>query len=372
MNWNYLQPVNIKFGMNTLDELSEVIQEVEGSQGLLVSDSFFIGSGLADEVMDKSKGTLKAVYSDVSPNPRVVEVDACAKLLREGNYDFVVVLGGGSAMDCAKAAACVCTDKESVTAYHGTGKALPKTSLPLIAIPTTAGTGSEVTGVSVLTNETSGLKAPIVGRALYPDFAIVDPMLTVSMPPKVTASAGIDVLSHAIEGYWSKGHQPICDAMAKHAIIHVLLYLERAYNNPNDLEAREKMCEASLIAGLAFGIPKTTSSHACSYPLTNIYGIPHGEACGLTLDYFMRVNGRTEEGRANRLAERIGYKDAEYLAYTIRKLKEKLGLRVDMKDFNLTDAQVDELVQASQHPNLLNNPVEITEDILYDMYQGMR
>ena len=132
------------------------------------------------------------------------------------------------------------------------------------------------------------------------------------------------------------------------------------------------MAEASVIAGLAFTLPKTTSSHACSFPLTNLYHIPHGEACGLTLDYFARINAEVENGRVHEFARKLGFADTYALADAIHELKVDLGLRLDLKDFNLTDEQVAELVKTSHHPNMLNNPVEITDEILNEMYQSMR
>lgn len=292
MNWDYLQPVKIYFGKGRVQEIKKIAQELGCARGLLVAGPFFFKSGLAEKIMKESEGMLVASFGDVSPNPDVTEVDACAEIIRQNDIGFVVALGGGSPMDCAKAAASVALTQDSIRKYHGTGVALPAEHLPLIAIPTTAGTGSEVTCVSVLSDHANGKKAPIVSEGFYPKAAIIDPELTYTMPPAVTAGTGIDVLSHAIEGYWSKGHQPICDTLAIHAAALVFKYLYRAYKNPSDEEAREKMCEASVIAGLAFTLPKTTSSHACSFPLTNIYHIPHGEACGLTLDYFVRINAR--------------------------------------------------------------------------------
>ena len=227
-----------------------------------------------------------------------------------------------------------------------------------------------MTCVSVLSDHANGKKAPIVSEGFYPKAAIIDPELTYTMPPAVTAGTGIDVLSHAIEGYWSKGHQPICDTLAIHAAALVFKYLYRAYKNPSDEEAREKMCEASVIAGLAFTLPKTTSSHACSFPLTNIYHIPHGEACGLTLDYFVRINARgTGSERVETLAKALRFADAEALADAIFALKQKLGLRCDLKDLHLEEEQIAELVKISRHPNLYNNPVEITDEMLDKMYR---
>ncbi len=372
MIWDYLQPVQIRFGKGRVREIKDLAENMGCRKGLLVADSFFLTNGLAEQIIEASGGFLAGVFGDVSPNPDVEEVDACADKIRRENIDFVAALGGGSSMDCAKAAAAVCLTNDSIREYHGTGKTVPKEHLPIIAIPTTAGTGSEVTCVSVLTDHKNQKKSPIVSDSFYPAYAIIDPELTYTMPPKVTAGTGIDVLSHALEGYWSRGHQPICDACAVHAAGLVFRYLYRAYENPDDEEAREKMCEASVIAGLAFTLPKTTSSHACSFPLTNLYHIPHGEACGLTLDYFARVNKDVENGRVQDFARKLGFEDVDAMADAIHDLKEKMGLRNDLKDLKLTDEQIDELIQISHHPNLENNPVTITDEILRDLYESMR
>ena len=132
------------------------------------------------------------------------------------------------------------------------------------------------------------------------------------------------------------------------------------------------MCEASLIAGLAFTLPKTTSSHACSFPLTNIHHIPHGEACGLTLDYFVRINANGYEGeRIDKLAKTLGFENSDSMADAIYELKNKMGLRNDLKDLNLNEDQINDLVRISRHPNLYNNPVEITDEMLSEMYHKL-
>lgn len=372
MNWEYIQPVTIKFGNGMIKQLKDVVKSLGAENGILICDSFFLSNGYAQRLVAESEGVLSVIYGDVSPNPDVSEVDKCADIMRENNIGFAVALGGGSALDCAKAAATICLTDDSIEKYHGTGVAVPPNHLPLIAVPTTAGTGSEVTCVSVLTNHKNGKKSPIVSNNFYPSVAIIDPELTYSMPKKVTASTGIDVLCHAVEGFWSKGHQPVCDALALRATELVFQYLYRAYENPDDAEAREKMCEASVIAGLAFTLPKTTASHACSFPLTNLHGIPHGEACGLTLDYFARINADAENGRVNDFARKLGFKDTYEMADAIHDLKEKLGLLNDLKKFNLSDDQIEELVRISRHPNLYNNPVDITDDMLREMYQSFR
>lgn len=370
--WNYIQPVEISFGAGRIKEIKDIAtKKFKCFKGILVSDPFFVENGLANKIVSDSDGIFLEIYSNIAPNPDVNEVDVCAEIIRKKGIDFVVALGGGSVIDCAKAAATICLTNDSIRLYHGTGKMIPEEHLPLIAVPTTAGTGSEVTCVSVLTDHANGKKAPIGSRGFYPTYAIIDPELTYSMPPKVTAGTGMDVLSHALEGFWAKGHQPICDACAVHAAGLVFTYLYRCYKNPMDKEAREKMCEASVIAGLAFTLPKTTASHACSYPLTNLYHIPHGEACGLTLDYFTRINGSEKDQRVNGLAKKLGFAHGNEMAEAIHDLKACLGLRNDLKDLGLTKVQVDELVQISRHPNLYNNPVEITDRMLYEMYESL-
>lgn len=372
MNWDYLQPVKIRFGKGRVSEVKEIAKAMGIENGLLVADPFFFTNGLAERIVKESEGAIIASFGDLSPNPDVTEVDACADIIREKKIGFVVALGGGSSMDCAKAAASIALTEDSIRKYHGTGVPMPQEHLPLIAVPTTAGTGSEVTCVSVLTDHANGKKSPIVSDGFFPSYAIIDPELTYTMPPKVTAGTGIDVLSHALEGFWSKGHQPICDACALHAAELVFQYLYKAYLNPNDEEAREKMCEASLIAGLAFTLPKTTSSHACSFPLTNIHHIPHGEACGMTLDYFARINAKGVEGaRIDEFARKLGFQDTEDMADAIHELKAKMGLRNDLKDLHLTEEQITDLVRISRHPNLYNNPVDITDEMLNEMYHKL-
>lgn len=363
MNWDYNQPVKIIFGNGRISELNSLIGN--SKRPLLVSDSFFLKSGLVDRIK-KLIGDME-IFTDISPNPDVTEVDACSRLIREKSIDCIIALGGGSALDLAKAAS---VGVESIEVYHNGEKSVPTQHLPIIAVPTTAGTGSEVTCVSVLTNRRTVKKAPIVSESFYPQAALIDPELLYSLPPYITASTGIDVLCHAVEGYWSVGHQPICDALAVYAIKNVFEYLPVAYENPLDKIAREKLAEASVIAGLAFTLPKTTSSHACSFPLTSIYKIPHGEACGLTLDFFARVNG--SDPHTEQLVRELGYDGAEDFADDILSLKKKIGLRIGLKDLKLTHEQTEELVRLSHHPNMNNNPIEITDDILLEMYEQLK
>lgn len=371
MKWFYSQPVDILFESGAIEKLPEIIAEKNWKKGVLICDPFFVKNGFSEKVRQYASEYIEAIYSDITPNPRVEEVDACARVLRDIGADFAVSVGGGSSLDCAKAACAIAGTRKSVTAFHTGGEKLPGGGIPLIAVPTTAGTGSEVTCVAVLTNENEKVKAPIANPLLYPTLAIIDPKLTLSVPPRVTASTGLDVLSHALEGFWSKNHQPVCDALALHAARLVFENLLDTYKNGNNLTLREKMCEASVIAGLAFTLPKTAASHACSFPLTRIYGIPHGEACAFTLDSLCRINARAENGRLDRFANKLGFTDAAQMADRIKEMKEATGMRCTLSQAGIRQEDLPYLATQCHHPNMLNNPVILDDKMIIEMFQSL-
>ncbi len=371
MNWEYVQPVRIIFGAGEIKKLAVEIRALGGHKGIMITSKGFLNRGLVAQVQHDCDGLVPLVYSQVSPNPTVGECDACATMMRNNHCDFVVALGGGSVMDCAKAAATFCLTENRSTEFLATGKPIPQRHLPIIAVPTTAGTASEVTSVSVLSDHARQVKAPLSSFGFYPDLALVDPVLTHTVPPYLTACTGFDVLCHATESYWSKHHQPICETLSVRAAKLVMENLEQAYNHGDDAVARERMAEASLVAGLAFSLPKTTSSHACSYPLTNSLGIPHGEACAMTISHFIRFNAEHGCQRIEHFAHALGYTHAHEYADEIDGMRERMGMQMDLKAYHLTQQQFNDLVKASQHPNLLNNPVEVTECDLREMYLKM-
>lgn len=371
MDWNYSQSVKIIFGNNKIQSIEKIFNELGLKNGILISDPIFVKNGLAQKVLEYSNGLLKEIFYDITPNPTVTNVDDCASIIRNNNYEFAVALGGGSSLDCAKAACSVCKTEDSIVLYHSGLKKFKDECIPLIAIPTTSGTGSEVTQVSVLSDTERGIKAPIASLNFYPYYAIVDPTLTITVPPQVTASTGMDVLSHALEGFYSINHQPICDALALHAAGLVFDYLLKAYNNGEDLEAREKMCEASLMAGLAFSIPKTAASHACSYPLTSKYHMPHGEACAFTMDAFVKINAEAENGRLNNFAKKLGFVNAFDMADRILDMKKKMRMKTTLKDAGIEYDEIEELSKLSQHPNMNNNPVKMELDDIIKMYKSI-
>lgn len=376
MNWEFNLPVKLAFGNNRHEQIFDYICEIGGEVGILVCSRSFAGNGLADKLVKLSGGKIKAVFSDIRPNPTTDNVNACVDVMRSIGADFAVALGGGSPMDCCKAACAIAKGDDKIEAYHSGGKAISADeAIPMIAVTTTSGTASEVTNISVLTDLAKNLKQPMNDPAMYPKIAVIDPVLTLTVPPQITASTGLDVLSHAIESYWATLNQPICSACSVYAARLVFEYLERAYNHSDDLLAREKMAEASIVAGVAFSHPRTTGSHACSFPLTNIYGVPHGEACAFTLDYFVKFNAKhaDEDGRITAFARDCGFDTPDAMADEIAAMKRRMGMRTNLSQIGCTtDEQIRELTQKSMSMLMKRNPIELTEENIYNMYINLR
>lgn len=361
MNWEFNLPVKLVFGQGCAENCLQDLKEL--GTAVLVCDPFL--KNKAEAMAGQIPGLVNAIFDDLTPNPDLSEVDRCCALIREKRPSFLIALGGGSAIDLAKAASVISQDQYPARHYHSEGRPLPQKKIPLIAIPTTAGTGSEVTNVSVLSDHEKGIKAPLASPLFFAKMAVIDPLLTLTVPPHTTASTGLDVLAHALEGYWSIHHQPICDAAALQAAKLVFAYLEKAYDHPDNIEAREKMCEASLMAGIAFSHPKTAGSHACSYPLTNHYGLPHGEACAFTLDLFTEINN---DARLESLARYCGFLNTLAMTHEIRRLKKYMGMRTSLAEAGIKLEDLDDLVEASMHPNMLNNPVRMDKDQVRALY----
>ena len=376
MQWEFNLPVKLVFGSGKRNDLAKYIDEIGGSRGVRVCGNSFCKNGVADEFLRLGGGKIVEIFSDIRPNPTTDNVNDCVRLMREVDADFAVALGGGSPMDCCKAACAIVRGDDNIEPYHSLGKPISaKEAIPMIAVTTTSGTASEVTNISVLTDINKNLKQPMNDPAMYPKIAVIDPELTLTVPPQVTASTGLDVLSHAIESYWSTLNQPICSACSIYAARLVFEWLEKAYTEPENLTAREKMAEASIVAGVAFSHPRTTGSHACSFPLTNIYGIPHGEACAFTLDYFVKFNAKhaDSDGRLDALAKDCGFDSAYEMADEISSMKKRMGMRSRLSEIGCTsDEQIAELTKKSMSMLMKRNPIELSESDIGEMYNKLK
>lgn len=376
MNWEFNLPVKLEFGVGKRKEIKKYIDEIGGKRGVLVCSRSFAGNGLADEFVELSAGAIVAMFSDIRPNPTTDNVNNCVAVMRDCDADFAIAFGGGSPMDCCKAACAIAKGSDVIESYHSGGKAIDSAeAIPMIAVTTTSGTASEVTNISVLTDLKQNLKNPMNDPAMYPKIALIDPELTLSVPKQITASTGLDVLAHAVESYWSTLNQPICTACSIYSAKLVFEWMEKAYNEPYNLEAREKMAEASIVAGVGFSHPRTTGSHACSFPLTNIYGVPHGEACAFTLDYFIKFNADNadDDGRITALAMECGFSTAYEMADEITAMKKRMGMKCRLAEIGCTtDEQIKELTKKSMSMLMKRNPIELTEDDIYKMYNELK
>lgn len=374
MTWDFSMPVKIYFGNDKVKDLPQIIDSFGFERGVLVCSNTLKNNGVADEIMKNCANRIVDVFHDIRPNPTTDNVNDCVKVLRQSKAQFAVALGGGSPMDCCKAACAIALGDDVIESYHTGGKAVDKNEvIPMIAVATTSGTGSEITNISVLTDLNKNVKSTMNDPLMYPVAAIVDPKLTLTVPPKVTASTGLDVLAHALESFWSVLHQPICESCSVHATRLVFEYLYKAFTEPDNLEAREKMAEASIIAGVAFSNPRTAGSHACSFPLTNLYGVPHGEACAMTLDYFTRFNAEAEGGRLHRFARDCGFDDAYKMADAITELKKKMGMAMTLNEIGVSsDEEIETLTRMSMTPLLERNIIPLSYDDIKNMYISMK
>jgi len=366
--WIYKQPTEVNFGIGVRKTLSEIVERF-GKKPVLVTDAALAEFPMTNGILANLQGAL--LFSEVEPNPTVKSVDRLAEIIRDNHCDVIAALGGGSSLDCAKAAGAVAVQEGSIRAYHSQGKKLDGRRLPLIAIPTTAGTGSEVTPISVLDDSEGGIKAPLAHDSFFPNVAVIDPELTLTLPRYQTACTGLDALAHAIEGYWSKNHQPICDVLALETVRLVLANLPKVIADGADIVARENMCRAALMGGMAFQLPKNAAVHACSFPLSSRYHQPHGAACAMTLDHFIRFNAPAMGDRGIALARAGGLETMEALADVVHQLKVQAGLPVKLSEIGVTASEIDALTDASFHPLMNNNPREVTPGELRSLYAQM-
>lgn len=359
----YSQPVKIFFGAGQFGKLGEHLRELGLKRCIAVCGRHFASKAQA---LCGDLDELCAVYGEVEQNPQLSGAIRTAELARQHGADAIIGIGGGSAIDTAKFAAAIAFGDGEATEYYRGIRPFPENRLPVIAVPTTAGTGSEVTQVSVMSHEAE--KKTINDPAFMPLAAIVDPELCLSVPPRTTMNTGLDALAHALEGFWSINRQPICELMTEQAVRLVLENLEKAYLDGSDLQARSAMSYAALLGGLAFALPKTAACHACSYPLSEDYHLPHGEACAFTLDSFVRVNA---DERLEALCRRVGLAGTEELAQRIAELKKLGGLRTELSE--LGDVDMDKLCRdCAAHPLMKNNPVRMDEIALRKMFEALR
>lgn len=278
-------------GVKSITALPQEVSQLGGRKILIITDEGIVKAGICDQVLQILKGETDQIkiYGKVPPEPPLETILECLKLARDAQCDLIIGLGGGSAMDVAKVISVLLTNEKPLNDLLGVNQ-VEKRGVPKILIPTSAGTGSEVTPIVILTDQVEKLKKGIVSDFLFPEVAILDPELTVSLPPGATAASGMDALIHAIEAYTSVNATPMTDHLALRAIELVVSNIRGAWANGNNLEARMNMLEGSLLAGQAFANAGVTAVHAFAYPLGGEFHVAHGVANTVMLCAVLRFN----------------------------------------------------------------------------------
>lgn len=370
----------IVFGNGSFEELVEHIKESGGDNPLIVLDKGLSETGFRQRVSGLlDLGAMKyAIFDKVEAEPALELADEGAEMALKNKCDAVVGIGGGSAMDVAKAVAVLVANKGKAVDYLGLNK-IPGRGLTKIMVPTTAGTGSEVTFTAVFSRKDLKKKEGMNSPYLYPELALLDPKLTLSLPPEPTAATGIDALCHAIESYTSVNSSPMSEMVSLEAIGLISHSLRTCVHNGSDLEAREQMLLGSLYAGLGLANAGVGAVHSLSYPLGGKYGIPHGMANTIMLPPVMEFNLPAALEKFAVIAsvmgeqtEDIPLRDAAYLAVeAVEALVEDCGIFTGLEELGIPEEAFPELAKVAMtvaRP-LENNPRKVTPEDAVEMYK---
>ena len=341
--FTFFLPVKMEFGR---DKYKAISGYVKGKRVMLVSDPVISKMPYYEEIKKLLGEKLALTYEKVMPNPETQMIDEAVALARTSDIDSVLGIGGGSALDTAKVVSLLAGTKEGeVKDFLYQKREYPACRTELILMPTTAGTGSEVTNVAVINDVEADMKKPLVSPYMYADIALVDPALSDTMPKKVTAGTGFDAFCHAIESYWATNTNPITGATALEAMDLILKNLKKAYDDGGDQLARDNMAKASMLAGIAFSQTRTTVLHAISYYLTAHYRIEHGIACTFTLVPFMKYNLETIREELQKAASYCGYQTPEEFIGAIAKLYFDVSMPKKLSDYGVRFSEVDRIVE---------------------------
>lgn len=369
--FSYHNPTAIEFGPGALARLPALVQDASGKRALVVGDPGIAKAGLLDRVVGALGAAVPVTtFTDVESDPDARSVDAGVQLARSRDCDVIIGVGGGSAMDVAKAIGIMLTNPGNIRDYAGMGK-VGKPGVPVIAIPTTSGTGSELTIWSVLSDAERKLKFGVGSVLNCARVALLDPELTLSLPPAITAATGIDALTHALESYVNTATQPISEAMSEQSMALIARSLRLAVAQPGNRQARADMLLASTIAAMAFNSTRLGLAHAFAMPLGSRFHIPHGLANAIMLPVVMRFNLPGNLPKFARIAEIFGEpvaglalrEAAERSVSAIERLKSDIGIAAKLRDFGMTEADVHEVAaEAMLSGNVAVNPRQPTLD----------
>lgn len=353
-SFQFVLPTKVVYGPGCIKELPEQLAAFGGKRPILVTDPGVMKSGIADKIAKllKDAGVEYLLFDGVEANPKDINVEEGAKRAREFGADSIIAVGGGSPIDCAKSIGVLLAhNADKIKKYEGkTAATLP---LPLlITIPTTSGTGSELTFSSVITDTENHYKMTVKSPFTAAKLAICDPELTLSVPAHVTASTGVDALTHAIEGFTANCSEPIADAVALYAIELIYGNLVKAYKDGSNLEVRSAMLMGSMLAGIAFSHSDVASVHCVAESLGGVYDLPHGACNAIFLPYVMEYNMEYCKAKYARVARAMGFAfltDDEGAALAVEAVK-KLCRDVELptfKSLNVPEESFEQIAEMS-------------------------
>ena len=364
-DFRFKVPQNIEFGIGSLKKLPDILKDSKSEHVFLISDRGLESIGVVKKVQDivQTGGLKCTVYLNVIPNPTVDIVNEAVNYYQESGATSIIALGGGSSMDVAKATGVLAAYGGEITDYEGLYK-VPGPIVPIIAIPTTAGTGSEVTASAVITDESRNYKMSVISYEMLPKYAVLDPELIMTAPASIAASCGVDALIHALEAYVSNFASPFTDAMAEKAMELIGGNIHRFVANRKDEEAACAMMIGSTFAGMAFAWAKLGNVHAMSHPVSAYFHVAHGVANAVLLPTVIEYNALADHGRYEKIYNYIREKKEpavdfkpQMLIDEIKKLNADLGIPKSLSEVGVTEDKIEVMAKdAVVHPNVQANP----------------
>ncbi|MHB1132904.1 MAG: iron-containing alcohol dehydrogenase [Chloroflexota bacterium] len=373
-------PATIYFGMDAVNKVADEAGRFQAKRAAVICDPGVSKAGIAAQIQGilGSAGVPSAVYDQVEPEPTVESLERCVAWAREGGFDLLVGVGGGSSMDTTKGVAVLLKNPGSIRDYFGIDK-VPNKGLPYILVATTAGTGAEISNNAVFLDVQQKLKVGTVSPFCLADVAVVDPMLTVSMPASVTAATGMDALTHAIESYTAIKATPLTEMWSLESIRLIAQNLRTAVFRGGDLQARYNMALGSLDAGIALANASAGSVHALAYPLGGTYRVAHGISNALMMPYVLEFNYIADMPKFAKIAEAMGEctdglcpREAAYKSVeAVRKLSQDVGIPQRMRDVGVPESAIEPFVPGAMATARLmdNNPRKLTESDVLAIYQ---
>jgi alcohol dehydrogenase class IV len=373
-NWSY--PTSIRFGAGRISELADACKSAGMSKPLFVTDPGIVSLPITRTAIDllDGAGISSAVFSDVQPNPTAGNVEAGLKVMRDGGHDGVIAFGGGSALDAGKTIAFMLGQTRPMWDFEDVGdwwtRANPDGIAPIVAVPTTAGTGSEVGRAGVITNEETETKKVIFHPKMLPTEVICDAELTVGLPPNFTAGTGMDAFIHCLEAYCAPSYHPMSEGIAVEGMRLVKEYLPRAYADGSDIEARGHMLSAAAMGAVAFQ-KGLGGIHSLSHPVGAIYHTPHGLTNAIFMPYMLAHNRPAIEDKIERLTHWLGIKNgfSGFMDWVLES-RSSLGIPHTIKQLEVGNNQFTRMAEmAVVDPTASGNPVKLEVADCVRMYE---